>query len=215
MLPTERRRTMVEKWWMRGVTFGPCNCDWGCPCNFNAAPTYGHCDGVYVWSVRDGGYGDTSLDRLAFAWAAHSPGPLHEGDVTAVLLVDNGASEDQRAALETLWRSGRSGLPFDIFASVTSTWLETVYEPFEIELDGINTRASIAGGRIFEVAQSRVRNPVTGKAEELYLDKPTGFTSTRSELGTSQIARFSLNGFALDDMSGKYAEYAEFDYAGP
>jgi hypothetical protein len=200
---------------MSGATFGPCNCDWGCPCNFDAPPSYGYCDGVYVWSVRHGCYGDTSLDGLVFAWAAHSPGPLHEGNLTAVLLVDEPASEEQRAALETLWRSGRSGLPFDIFASVTSTWLDTVFAPFDIYLDGIGTRASIAGGEIFKLVQSRVRNPVTGDEEELYLDKPTGFTSTRSELGMSRVARFFLNGFALDDMSGKYAEYADFDYAGP
>jgi hypothetical protein len=200
---------------MRGETFGPCNCDWGCPCNFDAPPTYGHCDGVYVWAVREGRYGEIPLDGLSFAWAGHSPGPLHKGGVTAVLLVDERATDRQRAALENLWRSGRSGLPFEIFASVTSTWLDTVFAPFEIELDGINTRASIAGGGIFEVRQARVRNPVTGAEEEFYLDKPTGFTSTRSELGTSHFARFALDGLTLDDMSGKYAEHAEFEYAGP
>lgn len=205
----------VHKWWMRGATFGPCNCDWGCPCNFDAPPTYGHCDGVYVWVVREGRYADISLDGLSFAWAAHSPGPLHEGNVTAVLLVDERATDEQRAALENLWRSGTSGPPFDIFASVTSTWLDPVFAPFEVELDGINTRALIAGGRIFEVSQARVRNPVTGVEEKLYLDKPTGFTSTRSELGTAHVARFMLDGFRLDDMSGKYAEYAEFEYSGP
>jgi hypothetical protein len=209
-----KEATTVEKWWMRGATFGPCNCDWGCPCNFDAPPTYGHCDGVYVWSVREGRYGSVSLNELAFAWAAHSPGPLHMGDVTGVVIIDERATDAQRAALETLW-SGASGLPFDIFASVTSTWLDTVFAPFEIELDGINTRASIADGQIFEVRQARVRNPVTGDEEELYLEKPTGFTSTRSELGTSHLATFALNGFGLDDMSGKYAEYAEFEYAGP
>jgi hypothetical protein len=199
---------------MSGATFGPCNCDWGCPCNFNVAPSYGHCDGVYLWAIHQGQYGETSLGGLVFAWAAHSPGPLHEGDVTAVLLVDEKSTPEQRAALKALWRSGKAGLPFDILTSVTSTWLDTVYVPFEIELDGINTKASIARGRIFEVAQERVRNPVTGE-EQLYLDKPTGFTSTRSELGTSSVARFALDGFALDDMSGGYAEYAEFEYAGP
>ena len=82
-------------------------------------------------------------------------------------------------------------------------------------LAGINTRASIAGWRIFEVVQERARKPVTGDEEVLYLDKPAGFTSTRSELGTSRVARFALDDFALDDMSGRYAEYAEFEYAGP
>ncbi|MBD0348805.1 MAG: DUF1326 domain-containing protein [Thermoleophilia bacterium] len=205
----------MERWSMTGATFGPCNCDWGCPCNFNVAPSYGFCDGVYVWSVREGRFGDVPLDGVNFAWAGHSPGPLHEGDVTALLVVDDAAGAPQRDALEALWREPGAGLPFDILNSVTSSLLDTVYAPFEIELAGINTRASIDGGRIFEVVQSRVKNPVTGDEEELYLDKPTGFTSTRSELGTSEVGRFAWNGFSLVDMSGKYAEYAEFDYAGP
>jgi hypothetical protein len=206
---------MVKRWSMTGATYGPCNCDWGCPCNFDAPPTYGHCDGVYVWSVRTGRYGDVPLDGLHFAWAGHSPGPLHEGNVTAVVVVDDKATQEQREALEALWRSESAGLPFDVLNSVTANLLDTIYAPFEVELAGINTKAKIGGGKIFEVAQSRVKNPVTGEEEELYLDKPTGFTSTRSELGMSEIARFALEGLKLDDMSGKYAEYADFEYAGP
>ncbi len=61
---------------------------------------------------------------------------------------------------------------------------------------------------------SRVKNPVTGDEEELYLDKPTGFTSKRSELGMSELAKFSCDGLSFD-TSGKYAEYADFEYAGP
>jgi hypothetical protein len=206
---------MTASWVMRGSVFGPCNCDWGCPCNFNAAPTYGHCDGVYLFSVREGRYGDVPLEGLHFAWAAHAPGPLHYGNVRALLLVDERASEGQRQALEQLWRSGSAGIPFDILNSVTATWHETVYATFEVELAGNNTMAKIGGGRILELALSRVKNPVTDEEERLYLDKPTGFTSTRSELGTSTVARFSSDGFPLDDMSGKYADYADFEYAGP
>ena len=206
---------MVEKWAMSGSIFGSCNCDWGCPCNFNVAPSYGHCDGVYVFAVRKGNVGDVGLDGLNFAWAAHSPGPLHEGNGTAVLIIDERANADQRKALKALWRSGESGLPFDILNSVTATWLETVFAPFSVELAGINSKASVGrDGEIYELAQARVTNPVTGEEEELYLDKPTGFTSTRSELGTATTARFSCDG--LDwDMTGKYAEYAEFQYEGP
>jgi len=206
---------VLENWSMEGATFGPCNCDWGCPCNFDAPPTFGHCDGVYVWAVREGTFGDVSLDGLNFAWAGHSPGPIHEGNLTAVVLVDEQATPAQRDALAALWTGGRSGLPFDILNAVTSTLLDTIYARFEIELAGIDTRARIGGGEIFEVVQSRVKNPVTGEEEELYLDKPTGFTSTRSELGMAEVARFVTEGLVLEGMSGKYAEYAEFAYAGP
>jgi hypothetical protein len=204
----------MEHWTMTGAIFGSCNCDWGCPCNFDVAPSYGHCDGVYVFAVREGSYGRESLNGLNFAWGAHSPGPLHEGGVTAVLMVDETASPAQREALEMFWRSGSAGLPFDILNSVTATWIDTVYARFMVELAGINSSAKIADGKIYSLAQTRVKNPVTGDEEELYLDKPTGFTSKRSELGMSTTARLSCDGLAFD-TSGKYAEYAEFEYAGP
>jgi len=204
----------MERWTMTGSIFGACNCDWGCPCNFDVAPSYGHCDGVYVFSVREGRYGEESLDGLQFAWAAHSPGALHEAKATAVLLVDERATPAQRDALDELWRSGSAGLPFDILNSVTATWLETTYAPFDLDLAGINSGVKIgAGGEIYELTQSRVKNPVTGDEEELYLDKPTGFTSKRSELGMSTRAVFSHDGLSWD-TSGKYAGYGEFEYAG-
>jgi hypothetical protein len=165
--------------------------------------------------VQEGTYGTVSLDGLSFAWAAHSPGAIHDGNLTAVVLVDEQASPAQRDALAALWTGGPAGLPFDILNAVTSTFLGTIYAPFEIELAGINTKAKIDGGKIFEVEQSRVKNPVTGEEEELHLEKPKGFTSIRSELGMAAVARFATEELVLEGMSGKYAEFAEFAYTGP
>ena len=204
----------MERWTMEGSLLGPCNCDWGCPCNFDAAPSYGNCDGVYVYSVDAGRYGDVSLDGLKYAMVGSSPGPVHEGNLRSLLVVDSRASGEQRAALEDLWKSGEAGLPFDIWNTVTSEWLATIAAPIEIELSGINSRVSIGGGRILELAMSRVRNPVTGDEEELYLVKPTGFTSTKTELGMSTVFRFDCAGWEWD-YSGRYGEFAEFEYSGP
>jgi len=55
---------------------------------------------------------------------------------------------------------------------------------------------------------------VTGDEEEVYLDKPTGFTAKRSELGMSTVARFKTPGLKFDN-SGQYAEFSRFSYAGP
>jgi hypothetical protein len=134
--------------------------------------------------------------------------------MTSVLIVDESASAAQREALEALWKSGEAGLPFDIWNAVTSTWLDTIVAPIEFELAGIGSRVRIGNGELGEVAISRIKNPVTGDEEELYLDKPTGFTSTRSELGMSTVARFDSPGLSFD-VSGKYAEYAEYEYSGP
>lgn len=199
---------------MEGELFGPCNCDWGCPCNFDAPPTYGNCDGIYVYFVREGRYGNVVLDGLKYAQAGSSPGPVHEGNMTSVLIVDEEAAPEQRDVLETLWKSGEAGLPFDIWSSVTSTWLDTIVAPIDLELAGINSRMRIDDGKVCEIAISRIKNPVTGDEEEIYLDKPTGFTSTRSELGMSTVFRFDSPGLSFD-ASGKYAEYAEYSYSGP
>jgi hypothetical protein len=204
----------MERWTMKGSLLGPCNCDWGCPCNFDAAPSHGNCDGVYVYRVDEGHYGDVSLGDLKYAMAGSSPGPVHEGNMRSLLVVDSRASGEQRAALEDLWKSGEAGLPFDIWNAVTSEWLATITAPIDIELAGIDSRVSIDGGRILDLAMSRVKNPVTGDDEELYLVKPTGFTSTRSELGMSTVFRLDCAGWKWD-YSGRYGEFAEYEYAGP
>jgi hypothetical protein len=72
----------------------------------------------------------------------------------------------------------------------------------------------VDSGKIYDLALSRIKNPVTGDEEELYLDKPTGFTAKRSELGMSRVARFRIPGLEFDN-SGQYAEFSKFAYSGP
>ena len=63
----------------------------------------------------------------------------------------------------------------------------------------------VTGNATFELAIARIRNPVTGDEEELYLDKPTGFTSKHTELGMSTVGTFASPGMS-SDIGGKYAE---------
>ncbi len=204
---------MVLKWQMSGSVVGACNCDWGCPCSFDARPTRGGCNGVYVWVVDEGRYGDTKLDGLAFVGAGSHPGPIHLGHGTAVTIVDERATAAQRRAIETVRKGGGVGPPFDIFAKTTETWLPTVYAPFDVRLNGIRSTVRVDGGKIYDLAISRIRNPVSGAEEELYLEKPTGFTAKRSEIGMSLVARLNVPGMAYDN-SGQYAEFSQFSYAG-
>lgn len=205
---------MVKSWTMKGSLLGACNCNWGCPCNFDAPPTYGHCEGMYIWVVCEGRYGDISLDGVVFGWGGRSPGPLHEGHGTAVVAIDETATPEQREAILTITRSGEAGLPFDIFSSITETWLDPLITPIEVDLNGINSKVEMGGGDVFRLELSRIPNPVTGEDEELYLDKPTGFTSTRAELGSSVVDRFTYD-LLTWDSANKYGEYSEFEYSGP
>ena len=68
---------MAEKWHLTGEVLVACNCDWGCPCNFNALPTQGKCEGGWTWHVESGSYDDTSLDGLNFSVYVNWPGAIH------------------------------------------------------------------------------------------------------------------------------------------
>ena len=200
---------MATKWSMRGTLLGACNCDWGCPCSFDAPPTHGFCQGAYVWHIEKGSFGKIALDGLTWSWAAHSPGPLHKGNVTGMVLVDERATAEQRAALSTIGE-GKAGGPWTIFAAVTARRNETRYVPFRVHLDGLNSQAH--AGEAFALELGPILNPVTGEPEELYLDKPTGFTSKRLTLGASRV--FRVNSDLAFTHSGKYGEFSQFDYAG-
>lgn len=43
----------VVSWQLNGNVLIACNCDWGCPCNFNAPPTHGDCEGGWIWSIDE------------------------------------------------------------------------------------------------------------------------------------------------------------------
>ena len=197
-------------WQLKGSILGACNCDWGCPCNFDAPPTYGHCNGAYVWLIQEGRFGDVNLNGLRMAWVGESPGAMHLGHGTTQIIIDDQADHAQRAALLELL-SGKSGGPFEILASVTETWLDPIFAPFEAVIDGLNSRVSVPG--VLELGLTSIKNPVTGETEELKLVKRTGFTSTDTDLGATTVYRFT-GGFS-HEHSGKYGEFANFEYSGP
>jgi hypothetical protein len=68
------------KWRMAGEEIGNCNCNWGCPCQFNAVPTTGHCEALLGWQISDGYFGATRLDGVRFARIYWWPGAIHEGN---------------------------------------------------------------------------------------------------------------------------------------
>jgi hypothetical protein len=57
----------VIDWYLEGIAFGNCNCDYSCPCQFELRPTQGHCSGFGVTRIGKGHFGDVPLDGLRFA----------------------------------------------------------------------------------------------------------------------------------------------------
>ena len=193
-------------YYLKGEVVGGCNCDWGCPCNFEVAPSYGFCEGDYVWVLEQGHFGDVMLDGLSFGMFFHSPEAIHLGNLTTVTVIDERATPPQRQAIEEMVTQV---VPFSVFTSLSSNILAVRYAPFQVRLDGINSHITISD--IFELGLTPMTNPVTGEPELATLHKPTGFTSQVQELCTTTVERFNVEGLSYDH-SGKYAEYAPFEY---
>ena len=54
-------------WRIKGRGFQNCNCNYGCPCQFNALPTYGNCEAVMGYEIEQGNFGEINLDGLRIA----------------------------------------------------------------------------------------------------------------------------------------------------
>ena len=79
----------MTKWSFEADYFTACNCDWGCPCNFNARPTEGRCMGWGVWSITTGKFGTTSLDGTRFGLYYKFPGLVGDGHGVGCAYIDS------------------------------------------------------------------------------------------------------------------------------
>jgi hypothetical protein len=79
-------------WMIKGPKIVTCNCNYGCPCEFNAPPTREVCEGFDAMEIEEGYFGDVRLDGLRFAGTYHWPGPVHEGNGVVQGVIDGRAS---------------------------------------------------------------------------------------------------------------------------
>jgi hypothetical protein len=56
--------TSSPQWRIETEYVQSCNCDYGCPCNFNALPSYGNCEALVGYRIIKGNFGDTKLDGV-------------------------------------------------------------------------------------------------------------------------------------------------------
>jgi hypothetical protein len=203
-------RGTSTRWRVKGQAIGACNCDYGCPCNFNAPPTKGPCAGVYVFHIEEGQIRGTPLHGLTIAQPGRSPGAIHLGGLTAYNFIDERARPEQRAALVRLL-TGQVGGPLAIFAGLTTTWLGPDFGPVVWEYDG--PRSYVRCGDAIEVKLAPIRNPVTGVASGFTLLLTHGLFTNQSELMTTEILRVRHRELSFDH-SGQYGESFRFDWGG-
>ena len=129
--------TKIE-WRIAGEEFGSCNCNWGCPCQFNALPTTGRCEAFVTCLISEGYFSDIRLDGVVFNRVYWWPGPIHEGNGIRRMIVDERATEEQRNALIAIESAEHGG---EISASVAPRSIEPLFAPITFNVDREKRRA--------------------------------------------------------------------------
>ena len=206
---TTATKTKV-KWNLKGEVISGCNCDWGCPCNFDAPPTYGGCNGVYAFHIKEGSSNNTKLDGLTIGFAASTPAAVHLGNMTAYLILDERATPQQREALGTIL-SGKVGGPFAVFAGLITKLIGPEFLPVEWKLAG--PKSYVRFGDRIEVKLDSIKNPVSGKPAGFTLRFTDGLLTKESKPMATSVFRVSHPQLSFSHP-GKYGQTFKFDYAG-
>lgn len=183
----------MTPWELHGRELANCNCATGCPCQFMALPTRGNCEAVAAFEFDSGHYGDVDLSGTRSALVVHWPGPIHEGRGTMQIVIDEGATADQREALNKIMTGEDTedmATMWWVFSAMSPTKLETLYKPIELEMDMETRKGRVRVRDVFETEAGPITNPVTGAEHRARIDLPHGFEFRVAEMakGTTRTS---------------------------
>ena len=191
-----------------------CNCDYGCPCNFNGYPTGGFCEALVGYRIREGRFGRVRLDGVDVVYAASWPQAIHKGGGTMRLFVSEAASAEQRDAVVRIFSGRAEGSgPFALFAGTMAHVEEPAFVPIEMTIDGRRSAFRIAG--VCEVALTPHTVPVSGAVQDVRVHLPKGFIWRTAQAARSLVMKLLGAGSLSFDHSGKNAFYARLEFQGP
>ena len=198
---------MADRWMLRGVEYGNCNCNWGCPCQFGAPTTHGNCEAVVAGHVEEGNFNETKLDGLDWALLLHWPGEIADGNGTEQAIIDERADPAQREGLRKILHgeSTTSGMThFFVYNSTMSSVLETLYAPIELSIDVDGRMAKVKIGDLVESVGTPIMSAFDGSATRSRINLPNGFEYTYAEMGSgSTKARAGIE-LDLTDTYGQF-----------
>ncbi|MFF4361324.1 DUF1326 domain-containing protein [Streptomyces sp. NPDC001604] len=212
--------TTGTSWHLTGDWFDVCKCAIPCPCTFAQPPTYGDCDGVLAWHIREGNYGDVRLDDLNVVIVASFNGDVWTGthtDPYAAVFLDERADEEQRGALQAVFGGEAGGWPAQFVGMFHPEMRGMDVVPIHVEIDEdlAGWRAEIPD-RVTASAEA-LTGPTTPDGARVQLHNAPG-----AEVGPGQVATWGrattdrANAFGFSwDRSGKSSKYFPFDWSGP
>lgn len=195
-------------WEIKAREFTNCNCDYGCPCEFNALPTHGNCQAVFGYQFDEGHFGETRLDGLRAVYICDWPGAIHEGDGSMQIIIDERADEAQREALRAIMY-GEETEPLATVFNVFMTTMTTIHDPlykkidFEVDIDKRSSKLLVEG--LVEGKGKPIRNRKTGAEHRIRIDLPNGIEFLFAEMASGTSKSMGAIPMELTATHGSFA----------
>jgi len=185
----------MSSWLMEGEYLKTCNCDPGCPCDFNQAPTHGDCHGIAGMKVARGHYGDVDLAGAKWIGLVKWPGRMDEGDGHIQAILD--CSDDQAKALGTIMSGAAGGTFFQILDMVCPHKHDPIRAPIDFEWDFDSRSAHVSAGDFLETRVETLRGVDPPDPYRIRVHIPGGFEylseDESSEVALATILRSSTD----------------------
>jgi hypothetical protein len=200
----------MVNWRIRGQAFANCNCDYGCPCQFNALPTHGNCEAAAGFKINEGYFGNVNLDGLIAAGIYSWPGPVHEGNGRMQLIIDEKSDEQQRNALTRIMQGEETepmATVWAVYSAMSPNKLETLFRSISLAIDVENRTGHISIPGVFETEGEPIRNAVTGDIHRARIDLPHGFEYEIAEMGSASTKATGEIKLNLENSYGQFTEF--------
>ena len=197
---------MVD-WSIEAVSFGNCNCDYGCPCQFERRPSEGNCRGFEVGRIEHGHFGSVTLDGLCYALLYAWPGAVFEGNGALQAIIDERAHQEQRQALATVLYGGETEeakTHWWVYHAMCTMVHEPIFRPIEfaVEIDRRTARVVIPG--VLESTGRPILSPATRDEHRVRIDIPNGIEFEIAEIGSATTTATGPIQLELNDTYGQF-----------
>ena len=198
-------------WKISGRYLETCNCDYLCPCPLTGLgrSTHGTCTFAMAFRVDDGAFDGLSLNGVKFVVVGYTPGEMITGNWDVGLIIDDGASPDQREAVTAI-ASGQAGGPMAALAALIGNFRGVESRAVDIKGEGNKWSVSVPG-----MVEEGVEGAQGADGGNIYLDNVGHPAATRIALGHSTGTRINAFGISYEEASGRNnGHFAPFSWSG-
>ena len=168
----------------------------------------GFCEAAAARRIHEGNFWRRSARRPQLRILCSLSGPVHEGDGTIQLMVEDKADPRQRNALVKIMSGEETGdmaTMWWVFSAMSPNKLAPVFLPIDFEVDVEARRARLNIPGLMAAKGEPIRNPVTGAEHRARIDLPHGFEYRIAEIGSGTT---QATGAIKLDLKQSYGQFA-------